>query len=250
MDIFSHRGIGFGLKENSVEAFKECLENRFSIEVDVQKTSDNELVMFHNEFIVGLNGNTIRIMQSTFNEIKDSICSFSSLLDIFSKYDDNLKMAIHVKDENQDNILELVCREIADRGLINRCFIFDVTMQGANKIKSINQSIMVGISVSEKRYSKTIYLWEDLEERCCDIVWWDEWGKEKLYTKKSLEKIKNTQKKVYAISPELHKVHFHPMSGDLSKIKGLWKNLIYFEVDGICTDYPIEFRKILSAKDI
>ena len=44
-------------------------------------------------------------------------------------------MAIHIKDENQGDILKLVCNEIFNKKLTDRCFIFDVTKNGRDKIK-------------------------------------------------------------------------------------------------------------------
>ncbi len=238
MEIFAHRGIGFGLTENSIEAFEKCLDNGFSIEVDVQKTSDNKLILLHNKFIKDYNGKNINIERSSFNEIKCHVYSFNSLLNIFSGKKNNLKMAIHIKDENQGDILKLVCNEIFNKKLTDRCFIFDVTKNGRDKIKKINPLINIGFSVGEKRHSKTIFLLEDLDKENYDIVWWDWWGYEKLYTKKNLERIKNSLKKVYVISPELHKEGNHPSARNLNRIENVWNDLISLNVDGICTDYP------------
>ena len=47
MLIFSHRGLGFDKEENSIESYTHALNNGFSLEIDVQKTKDDVLVISH-----------------------------------------------------------------------------------------------------------------------------------------------------------------------------------------------------------
>ena len=46
----AHRGLwGEGIVENTMEAFIMAVENDFNIELDVQLTKDNQLVVFHDD---------------------------------------------------------------------------------------------------------------------------------------------------------------------------------------------------------
>lgn len=243
MIIFSHRGEGFGLEENSLESFKEALNHGFSIEIDVQKTRDNHLIIIHDNDLSRLRGINKKIEELNYEEAeKLNIALFSEVLKIF-KETKNSVLAIHVKNEEQRDILKLLAGELEKYNIFDRCFLFDLTIEGAKKIKKINEKIAVGFSVGEKRFTKTIYLWDDIKNENFDAVWWDEWNSG-LYTKENLDKIREKNKKVYAIAPDLHHIHNHPLSKERKK-EG-WLNLINLEVDGICTDYPKELRNFIE----
>jgi len=49
--LFAHRGVhnNVDIPENSIKAFKYAIENNLNIELDVQLTKDNTLVVFHDE---------------------------------------------------------------------------------------------------------------------------------------------------------------------------------------------------------
>jgi len=247
MKIFSHRGIGFGKEENSVESYKEALKNGFSLEIDVQKSRDDVLVISHDTNLKrhrGINKNLTEMYSQELQELK--VPMFREVLEYFKKNkNEEQLLAIHLKDEYQTGILDLAAELITNQQLEKSCFIFDVTTIGANHLKSLNPKIKVGLSVGEKRYTGSIYLWKDIKD-CLDvdIVWWDEWHS-KLYNKEKRELIRG--KTIYAISPELHKIHNHPKGNSLEDIKYVWKDLIELDVHGICTDYPLELKKYLES---
>lgn len=243
MLIISHRGIGFNLPENSLESFEETLKQGFSLEIDVQKTKDDKLVIIHDSNLKRLRNIDKNVSELDENEAKKfNLAGFAEVLKIFKQYGKGV-LAIHIKDESQENILELVALEIKKADILDSCFVFDLTIEGMKKIKKIDKRIRAGFSVGEKRFSKTIYLWEDVKNENFDIVWWDEWNSG-LYNKKNLDEIKKSDKKVYAIAPDLHHIHNHPLSRGRKK-EG-WIDLINLKVDGICTDYPKEIRKVVK----
>ena len=50
MKIFAHRGLSGFYPENTMLAFKKCLDlDIYGIELDVQKSKDNHLVVIHDE---------------------------------------------------------------------------------------------------------------------------------------------------------------------------------------------------------
>jgi len=245
MIIFSHRGLGFEKRENSLDSFKTALQEGFSLEIDVQKTKDNKLVISHDTNLKRQTGIDKNITETNYEEIKGLIPAFEEVLELIK--DKEQLIAIHIKNELQGDIINLVVRKITESKLENKCFIFDVTTLGANHIKQTNPKIKVGLSLGEKRYTGTIYLWEDIKDNLeMDVVWWDEWNSE-LYKKENVEKIKQLKKPNYVVSPELHKIHNHPKSSNLDSIKSVWKELIDFQVGGICTDHPKELREFLKT---
>lgn len=248
MIIFSHRGLGFEKEENSLESYKEALINGFSIEIDVQKTRDNFLVISHDTNLKRQKGVDKNLVDMDFKEIYNlGIPSFEEVLECFKK---NKKegqiIAVHVKDELQGSIVRLILNKINEMDLNGSCFVFDLTTTAANHSKQINPLVNVGFSVGEKRYTGTIYLWENIKENLeFDVIWWDEWNGG-LYNIENFKELKKSNKAVYVISPELHKIHNHPQGGKLEEVKKVWKKLIGFGVDGICTDYPQELRKFIQ----
>jgi glycerophosphoryl diester phosphodiesterase len=244
--IFSHRGLGFGEEENSIKSYDKAMKEGFSIEIDVQKTKDDVLVISHDSNLKRVKGIDREICDSYFAELREFIPSFEEIITILKNYGGLSQIAIHVKDETQGNLLGILCEKIKEEKLEDRCLIFDVTKDGRDIIRALAPNIRIAFSVGEERYSNTIYLWEDLLLEDFDIVWWDEWTKEAIYNKENFEKIKKEGKEIYVISPELHKDHAHPASKDPSKIRGLWEKLISWGVDGICTDYPHELDSMLN----
>ena len=66
------------------------------------------------------------------------------------------------------------------------------------------------------------------------------------YSKDIIEEMHSCNKKIYAISPELHKIEGHPRSR--SGYEKTWTSLIDWGIDGICTDYPAELLTLLHSK--
>jgi hypothetical protein len=248
MRIFSHRGLGFGKPENTLDSYRTALEMGFSLEIDVQRTKDGRLVISHDTNLKRQRGIDKNLTDMSFSELIDAnIPSFEDVLELFQTAGKEGEMlAIHVKDEYQWNILELVANAISKFQLEEKCFIFDLTTGGANHAKQINSRIKVALSIGEKRYTGTIYLWEDIKDnKDVDAVWWDEWYSG-LYNKKSAELIKESGRLNFVISPEMHRLHNHPKGNSPEEVKKVWKSLVEWGVEGICTDCPLELKEFLN----
>lgn len=249
MIIFSHRGLGFGLPENILFTYEYALKQGFSLEIDVQTTKDKRLVISHDQSLMGQFGLDKQISDMNFEEVRKlkgvnksadypiQIPSFEEALTLFDRSKTaNQKLAIHFKENNPQESLRLTVHLIKDYGLENSTLIFDLSLEAAKIVKSINDSIRIGLSVAEKRYFRTIYLWEDVKKsNYFDIVWWDEW-QSGLYNKRNFSAIRRANKPIYAISPELH--NGHPSNHDMGRIKNCWRKLKNLGIEGICTDYP------------
>ena len=70
----AHRGYhGPGVPENSIAAFHEAILNGFTIELDVHKTNDDVLVVFHDENLVRRTSCNKIIEDCTGAEIRDLV---------------------------------------------------------------------------------------------------------------------------------------------------------------------------------
>ena len=68
----AHRGLcRSGLIENSMSAFRECVENNIPIELDVHILKDNTLVVIHDDDTERVVGRKIVLKNSVYEDIKD-----------------------------------------------------------------------------------------------------------------------------------------------------------------------------------
>lgn len=72
-NIIAHRGIFDNEKvpENSIPAFKKAMDLNIPIELDIQLTKDNVLVVFHDDNLYRMTGKDIDIQKANYNDIKD-----------------------------------------------------------------------------------------------------------------------------------------------------------------------------------
>lgn len=71
--LIAHRGmhnIEKGIPENSIEAFKEAINNKYIIELDVHILKDNSIIVFHDDNLKRMTGLYKEIKKTTYEEIK------------------------------------------------------------------------------------------------------------------------------------------------------------------------------------
>lgn len=71
--LYAHRGLHTKDKtvpENSLAAFARAVENGYGIELDVNITSDNQVVVFHDDDLKRLCGIDIRVIDCTYEELR------------------------------------------------------------------------------------------------------------------------------------------------------------------------------------
>lgn len=85
MKIFAHRGLSGFYPENTMLAFKKCLDlDIYGIELDVQKSKDNHLVVIHDETVDRTFKGSGYIKDMTLNELK----SLNSSTEIYENNED------------------------------------------------------------------------------------------------------------------------------------------------------------------
>ena len=71
-NVLMHRGIHCeNIPENSIAAFKKCIEKNLSIELDIRQLKTKEIVVFHDRNLYRMTGYNKDITKSTYKEIKD-----------------------------------------------------------------------------------------------------------------------------------------------------------------------------------
>lgn len=255
------------MPENTIPAFKKAVLSGFGIELDVRMTIDKTAVVIHDRDpwrITGEHGNislmtlaelrTLRMsshLNPPFTEFKiptlEEVCRL-----IISDLPVGQQAAIHLKYEEQtEEMLQLIARVFKNHGLYQKALVFDLTLANAKKLKKINDKIPIALSIGENNYTPTVYRWDEAVANLdsFDYIWLDEWKIQGSVLNKTLiNKVHKTGKKIYAISPELHKEHGHPQSE--IGYENVWKNLNKLGIDGICTAYPDKLKIVLISETL
>lgn len=264
MLIFAHRGLKLAQPENTMEAFEAAHAAGFGIELDVRLTADEDLVCVHDldpARVAGPSAIT-DVHMATVAELQELNVGaamwerrppariprfFDVVTKVIARFVPGKQCAaIHVKAAEQgDTQLSMIADAFQQYDLYDKAIVFDLTLEGATKMRELDPRIKIFISVSEyhPENAPSIYLWSELEgkEALYDGVWWDEWktpGSE--YTAERVAEIRAAGKLIYVISPELHLDHGHPHA--LAGFYQDWQDFIAWGVDGVCTAYPRAFR--------
>ena len=69
----AHRGLHFEkeVPENSLSSFQKAIDHSFPIELDIQITKDNKVVVFHDEYLTRVCGVNEKISDLNYSEIRD-----------------------------------------------------------------------------------------------------------------------------------------------------------------------------------
>ena len=102
--MIAHRGVfdNKTIPENSMMAFEKALSMKYSIELDVQLTTDNKLVVFHDASLERMTGYNKNLQDCTYSEIqklhllktKATIPTFLEVLDLIQ---DKVLLDIEIK---------------------------------------------------------------------------------------------------------------------------------------------------------
>lgn len=105
--LIAHRGLfnnQIGIPENSMLAFSKAIEKHFGIELDVQMTTDNKLVVFHDDNLKRMCGVDKRLTDCSFEELKQYTIGNSSehiplFDDVLSLIDGKVPIIVEIKSD-------------------------------------------------------------------------------------------------------------------------------------------------------
>jgi len=254
MDILAHRGLALQYPENTFSAFEAALLSGFSIELDIHRTKDGRIVVMHDNRLDRTTDGSGKIIDRILEELKGFDCGgwfskefkglkLSSLEEIcrlfLNKARPHAIMAVNIKDDAEEGVEGLTIDIIDRYKLFERSFVFDMGPESAKRFKAINKNVKVAARVSEKES-----LNDAGDADFTDIIWLDEFFGN-LYNGNLIREIRQMGKNIYAISPELHLKEKHPRAKQGFEMT--WQELVKWEVDGICTDYPQALKEIIAA---
>ena len=104
----AHRGLynNKDVPENSIKAFKKAVKNNYGIELDVQLTTDDKLVVFHDESLLRMTGVDKILNRCSYDEIKgltllNTKQHIPLFEDVIKVLDKNTPLIIEVKPEGR-----------------------------------------------------------------------------------------------------------------------------------------------------
>lgn len=247
MNIIAHRGAveTHKLTPNSIAALTTAIKEGFSFETDIRSKSDGTLVISHDPLI--------RLSEQHFSDRNKSsmLCNESANGDFATSFNDLLLairplicgetcIAIHIKEYKKRNTILALCDTLVRGHCEHNFFLFDLLLNDVRLIKECFPTCRLGVSIGEKRWSETIYLIDDVIPffDAVDIIWADEWCGG-LYSEDLFEHIRQYDKEVYVVSPELHVNEVHPFARTPEK---RWQQIRNMQFSGICTDFPLRCK--------
>lgn len=106
--LICHRGFfnNIDIPENSIKAFKKAVINNYGIELDIQLTSDNKLVVFHDVSLERMTGIDKKLTDCDYNELEnyhllntnEKIPLFS---DVLKNINEDTPLIIEIKPEGR-----------------------------------------------------------------------------------------------------------------------------------------------------
>lgn len=104
----AHRGLfnNTDIPENTIASFKKAVKNNYGIELDVQLTTDNKLVVFHDESLKRMTGVDKVLNQCTYEEIKDlklldTECTIPLFEDVLKVLTKDTPLIVEIKPEGR-----------------------------------------------------------------------------------------------------------------------------------------------------
>ena len=226
MLIIGHRGAPSLAPENTIESFETALnQNVDGIELDVQLTKDNELVVKHDLHTHTLNGRYDLICNYTFQEIQKMNSKIPNLENVLKIMPPNIELHIEIISNQLDNkmIIDKIYALIIKYKLNRQTILSSFNPFVLSMLKRLNYSIRLGL------------LWT----LCPQEPWF--------ITHYSYYKIKpdSFHASIEYITPEIAdwarnknmKLYYYTVNSlsNLNKAKSLY-------ADGIFSDYPNIFK--------
>lgn len=167
MRIIAHRGLSGFYPENTMLAFKKCLNlDIYGIELDVQKTKDNQIVVIHDEKVDRTFNGTGYVRDMTLSELQSLNSNFKNyennkdckiptlkeVLTLFKPTDFIINIELKNNKIKYKNLEEDVINLVKELKMERRVIISSFRMKSLNKVKALCPKITRSYLISEKFY--------------------------------------------------------------------------------------------------
>ncbi len=165
MKVFAHRGLSGFYPENTMLAFEKCLNlDIYGIELDVQKTKDNHLVVIHDEkvdrtfngsgYVKNMTLEDLKSLNSSFkhyeNNSKCKIPTLKEVLLLFKPTDFIINIELKNNKIKYKNLEKDVVKLVKELKMERRVIISSFKIKSIKKIKKLSPKIKTAYLISEK----------------------------------------------------------------------------------------------------
>ena len=156
--IMAHRGYSSMAPENTLPAFKMCIDEDFSAaELDVQLLKDGTLIVLHDDNLLRTTGVNKNVWEVTYDEIKDldngsffneefadtRIPTLDEVLKLAGSGKDKLFLNIEIKrNGHDDGITQKVVDTIVENDYLSNCDITSQDYSTLEEVRQINPSVL------------------------------------------------------------------------------------------------------------
>lgn len=167
---YAHRGASSYAPENTMSSFKKAFQlGSNGIELDLQKTKDGKLVIFHDKEIDKKSNGTGKISDYTYNELleldfgswfgkefkNEKIVLFEDFMKSVS--DKNLILAIELKEEGiEKNTLEIIDKYYNKANIFITSFLYNALSNVRKFDNNIKIGWLIGEDINKKNVSELI----------------------------------------------------------------------------------------------
>jgi glycerophosphoryl diester phosphodiesterase len=159
--IIAHRGASKAAPENTLAAIKKAIEDKADwVEIDVQETADDKVVVFHDSDFMKLAGVDLKIWDATMDDLKDiDIGSWfapefkdqrvPTLAEVLDVCKGKVGVNIELKYYGHDKQLEQRVAEIVEaHDMAAKIVVMSLKIDAVKKMKSLRPSWKVGLLMS------------------------------------------------------------------------------------------------------
>ncbi len=158
--ITAHRGFSYAAPENTMYAFEYAVESGADyIELDVQLTADEQVVVFHDKEINRVTDGTGKLSDYTYAELQEfsAGCKFRKtedfsdariplLSEVFDTVGGEILYNVEIKDNGNTKLTTQKTVELIEEyGLENSCYITSFSYNILKEVKRINPRIKTGL---------------------------------------------------------------------------------------------------------
>ena len=236
----AHRGLLHHAPENTLPAFAVCLELGMGLELDIRTTKDGHLVVLHDDNVERTtDGPSQSVRDMTLAELKqldagswfdgaftgERIPTLDETLSLIARRKQRRTIvALNVKHVTREGEAQLVAL-VEQHKLLSESFAFDQGDEVSRRLKKLNPAFRIGQNVN--RQSIDGRLTEGLLD--CYLL------------------------TATPTAEEVSRLHRHGKlvlfnyagSGAARRNSETWQKAAAAGIDGLLTDYPLEFREVL-----
>ena len=160
---FAHRGAPWIEKENTIPSVVKAIDlGCDGIEIDVRRTKDNKIIIFHDDYIIFHNLHC-KVSKLTYSQIKQIMkenqrpqpALFNYILPIIKKNPSIIfNIEIKSKDINNHFIINYIKKELIDNKILNQCIISSFNYLLLLQIRWKFKSVSLGLIMGRKRLAQ------------------------------------------------------------------------------------------------